>query len=186
MRSLAKFGRKRSYLHIDSFIIFLYCVLTNLLGLIKFIEMEKTKFHLLLADDDIDDCEFFKDAVDDITEPCNLSILNNGVELMEFLKTNPSNPPNLIFLDLNMPRKSGMECIVEIKSNNNLSHIPIIIYSTSLDQTVVNTLYEMGAHHYIQKPAEFGGIKKVIKKAMTLFKENWIPVPSREHFIIHP
>lgn len=148
--------------------------------------MEKTKLHLLLADDDIDDCDFFMEAIDEIPGPYNLTILNNGVELMDFLLNNLVDPPNLIFLDLNMPKKSGMECIAEIKSSDKLSHIPIIIYSTSLDISVVNSLYQMGAHHYIQKPAEFASIKKVIKKAISLFDNKIIQPRSRDNFVIKP
>ena len=148
--------------------------------------MEKSKLHLLLADDDIDDCDFFKDAVDDIPDPLNLTILNNGVELMDFLLSDPINPPHLIFLDLNMPRKSGLECMVEIKSTEKLAHIPIIIYSTSLDYAVVNNLFQMGAYHYIQKPAEFASIKRVIKKAITLFNDTVLLPRSIDNFIIQP
>lgn len=148
--------------------------------------MEKTKLHLLLADDDIDDCDFFKDAIDEISGACELTILNNGVELMGFLVNDPHTHPNLIFLDLNMPKKSGMECIAEIKASDNLSYIPIIIYSTSLDHTVVNSLYDMGAHHYIQKPAEFESIKSVINKVVTLFGDTSIQQRSRDNFIIRP
>lgn len=148
--------------------------------------MNKTNLHLLLADDDIDDCEFFKDAIDEISKPLNLTILNNGVELMEFLSSHPTNQPNMIFLDLNMPRKSGMECIAEIKAIDTLSHIPIIIYSTSLDVSVMNSLYQMGAHHYIQKPAEFAKIKNVIQKTIALFENNLLPLRTRDTFIIQP
>lgn len=148
--------------------------------------MEKTKLHLLLADDDIDDCDFFKDALDEISGSSTLTILNNGVELMKFLLSDTVNYPNLIFLDLNMPKKSGMECIAEIKASNKLSHIPIIVYSTSLDHTVVNSLYDMGASHYIQKPAEFGSIKNVINKAVSLLSNPLLPQRSRDSFIIQP
>lgn len=148
--------------------------------------MDKTKLHLLLADDDIDDCDFFKDAIDELSDPLNLTILNNGVELMKFLLTDPVNHPNIIFLDLNMPRKSGMECMAEIKAMEHLAHIPIIIYSTSLDHAVVNSLFQMGAHHYIQKPAEFGNIKNVIKKAIALFNDNMFQSRSRDTFVIQP
>lgn len=148
--------------------------------------MENTKLHLLLADDDIDDCDFFKDAIDEISGVCDLTILNNGVELMKFLVNPPDTHPNVIFLDLNMPKKSGMECMAEIKASNALSHIPIIIYSTSLDHTVVNRLYELGAHHYIQKPAEFGCIKSVIKKVVALFGATTLQPRSRDNFIIQP
>ncbi|MEO8773912.1 MAG: response regulator [Gelidibacter sp.] len=148
--------------------------------------MEKSKLHLLLADDDIDDCEFFQDAIDELSCPLNLTILNNGVELMEFLLTDLLNHPNLIFLDLNMPKKSGMECIAEIKAIDKLSHIPIIVYSTSLDQAVVKSLYDLGAHHYIQKPAEFTSIKSVIKKVVTLFTDTILQPRSIDNFIIQP
>ncbi|WP_027125559.1 response regulator [Gelidibacter mesophilus] len=148
--------------------------------------MEKTKLHLLLADDDIDDCDFFKDAMDEIASACQLTTLNNGVELMTFLSTAASKYPNLIFLDLNMPKKSGMECIAEIKASKTFSHIPIIIYSTSLDHTVVNDLYDMGAHHYIQKPAEFASIKSVIKQVIALFGNALVQPRSRDNFIIQP
>ena len=148
--------------------------------------MKKTKLHLLLADDDIDDCNFFKDAIDELSAPLNLTIVNNGVELMEFLIKNQDNTPDLIFLDLNMPKKSGLECMVEIKSSDSLSHIPIIIYSTSLDQMVVNSLYQMGAHHYIQKPAEFASIKSVIQKVVTLYSNPISQLRSRDHFVIQP
>ena len=148
--------------------------------------MKKIKLHLLLADDDIDDCDFFKDAIDELSATLKLTIVNNGVELMEFLMENPDNTPDLIFLDLNMPKKSGLECMVEIKSSDSLSHIPIIIYSTSLDQMVVNSLYQMGAHHYIQKPAEFASIKSVIQKVVTLYSNPISQLRSREHFVIQP
>lgn len=148
--------------------------------------MKKIKLHLLLADDDIDDCDFFKDAIDELSATLKLTIVNNGVELMEFLIENPDNTPDLIFLDLNMPKKSGLECMVEIKSSDSLSHIPIIIYSTSLDQMVVNSLYQMGAHHYIQKPAEFASIKSVIQKVVTLYSNPISQLRSREHFVIQP
>ncbi len=148
--------------------------------------MDKKKLHLLLADDDIDDCDFFKDAIDEISDPLNLTILNNGVQLMDYLRSNPINPPNLIFLDLNMPKKSGMECMAEIKSSDTLAHIPIIIYSTSLDQAVVNSLYQLGAQHYIQKPAEFAGIKRVINKAIQIFNDSISQPRSLDNFIIQP
>ena len=146
--------------------------------------MKNKKLHLLLADDDIDDCDFFKDAIEEISDVCELTILNNGVELMKFLKDNP--PPSVIFMDLNMPKKSGMECVAEIKASETLSHIPIIIYSTSLDHSVVHSLYELGAEHYIQKPAEFASIKRVVKKVVSLYGTSTLPPRSRENFIIQP
>ncbi|MFB9056321.1 response regulator [Mariniflexile ostreae] len=146
--------------------------------------MEKQKLHLLLADDDMDDCDFFKEATDEIPHILKLTILNDGVSLMDFLLKEHTHLPNLIFLDLNMPKKSGIECLKDIKANHALKHIPIIIYSTSLDKTVALHLYHMGALHYIQKPVEFTNIKKVIKKAIGLLSNINSEQSSKEHFII--
>jgi response regulator RpfG family c-di-GMP phosphodiesterase len=149
--------------------------------------MKKNKLCLLLADDDSDDCEFFKDALAGISESVNLITVSDGVQLMNFLVSKDLETyPDIIFLDLNMPRKSGLECITEIKAHIELKHIPIIIYSTSLDIDVVNKLYEMGAHFYVQKPGNFAGLKKVIKDAITPFKTNNMEKPSREKFVIQP
>ncbi len=148
--------------------------------------MDKMKHHLLLADDDIDDCAFFEDAINEMSFSVLLTTVKDGVELMSFLLSEPAKYPDIIFLDLNMPRKSGMECIVEIKTNDKLKHIPVIIYSTSLDKDVVNRLYEKGAQYYIQKPGEFAALKKVIKEAINMFiNDNLLP-PTREKFIIQP
>lgn len=148
--------------------------------------MDRTKLHLLLADDDMDDCDFFKDAIAEISDALKLTILNNGVELMSFLVNDPPPQPNMIFLDLNMPKKSGLECIAEIKASASLAHIPIIIYSTSMDHLVIDTLYKMGANYYIQKPAEFASIKSVIKKVIALFDQALLGSRSRDNFIIQP
>lgn len=148
--------------------------------------MKHLKPHILLADDDIDDCEFFQDALDELNEPYALTIIHDGVELMAFLSSDSAKEPDIIFLDLNMPKKSGLECIAEIKASPKLSQIPVIIYSTSLDRTVLDNLYQMGASHYIQKPAEFGSIKSVIKKALASSNDSLSSSISKENFIIHP
>ncbi|WP_179353735.1 response regulator [Winogradskyella vidalii] len=147
--------------------------------------MKNTKLHLLIADDDIDDCDFFQEAIDEIGR-ITLSVLNDGVALMNYLSSEPVNYPNLIFLDLNMPKKSGLQCLEEIKAIDTLKNIPIIIYSTSLDKTVVDQLYDLGAHHYIQKPGEFANIKKVVEKAIALFSSTNLEQRSKENFIIQP
>lgn len=146
--------------------------------------MQKSKLHILLADDDIDDCEFFQEAIDEVLELPSLSIINNGVELMSFLKNGANIYPDIIFLDLNMPKKSGMECIAEIKALHQLSHIPIIIYSTSLDDNVLDRIYQLGVHSYIQKPAEFASIKKVVQKAISILTDPEQKPRSRANFVI--
>jgi CheY-like chemotaxis protein len=107
--------------------------------------MDAISHTLLLADDDSDDCIFFKDALDELPVSANLITVKDGVELMELLSESQTVLPDILFLDLNMPRKTGFECLFEIKANEKLKHLPIVILSTSLDLKVVNSLYDMGA-----------------------------------------
>ncbi len=148
--------------------------------------MNISVIHLLLADDDLDDCSFFKDALDDLPLTYTLKTVNDGVQLLNFLDTHFDILPDIIFLDLNMPRKSGIECLSEIKKNDKWKHLPVIIFSTSLDIDIVNLLYQNGAHLYIRKPGEFFNLKKVISEAVTRITQNNSTQPPREQFVIHP
>ena len=139
---------------------------------------------LLLADDDMDDRLFFQDAVEDLFSTTTLSTVSDGVELMEFLTNNRDQIPDVLFLDLNMPRKSGSECLLEIKSTESLKLLPVVIFSTSMDIDMVNKLYEMGAHYYIRKPGDFSILKKAIYQVTVLLTLDKINQPERSKFII--
>lgn len=142
-------------------------------------------YNLLLADDDIDDCTFFEDALQELPISAELLMVNDGVQLMNFLSAKSDNLPDLLFLDLNMPRKSGFECLAEIKSIDELKDLPVIIFSTSLVVEIVDVLYQKGAHYYIRKPGEYTKLKKAISEAITLISESKTQ-PDREKFIIQP
>ena len=73
--------------------------------------MELKKINILLADDDLDDCLFFQKALDSLAINSNLDIVNDGYELMKYLNEQTETLPNVLFLDINMPRKNGIECI---------------------------------------------------------------------------
>jgi CheY-like chemotaxis protein len=88
--------------------------------------------------------------------------VNDGVELMEYLANNNNNLPQLLFLDLNMPRKNGLECLKEIRSNRKLAEIAIAIYSTSLAEKDIEETFINGANVYINKPNSFDGIKQAL------------------------
>ncbi|MBO9583992.1 MAG: response regulator [Flavobacterium sp.] len=148
--------------------------------------MTKEHYYLLLADDDEDDCLFFKEALDEIVISTTLSFVHDGVQLMNYLKTNDSNLPDILFLDLNMPLKNGLECLAEIKGNENLKNLPIIIFSTSLDGEIVDKLYQKGASFYIRKPGDFSKLKSVIEKALTIAPQNNFEQPERANFILQP
>ncbi len=144
-------------------------------------------YDILLADDDPDDCMFFKDALDELAVVAAFTTVNNGVELINFLESKTIDQfPDVLFLDLNMPRKSGLECLSELKQNKTLKQIPVIIFSTSSNPEVMDLLYDKGAQYYIRKPADFANLKSVIYKALCLSNQNRMLQPPKESFVIQP
>ena len=140
------------------------------------------QFHILLADDDQDDRFFFARAFEKVPIPTKLTTVENGEKLMHYLSGN-SILPDALFLDLNMPRKNGLECLSEIKNNEILKHLPVIIYSTSLNEIVADLLYKNGAHYYMRK-ASLEELEESLRNILTLMAEKKFTRPSRSHFIL--
>ncbi|WP_339876062.1 response regulator [uncultured Algoriphagus sp.] len=145
--------------------------------------MNAQPIRLLLADDDVDDRFFFKDSLSKLPIETRLTTVTNGVELMNLLLTEKDALPDVIFLDLNMPMKSGFECLTEIMSNDKFRDLPIIIYSTSMDEPVVNLLFEQGAFRFIRKPGEYSKLKDVILKGIDSLANRAFQ-PSKDNFVI--
>ena len=139
--------------------------------------------NILLCDDDTDDCIFFKDALEGLSLSTHLTTVHDGEQLMELI-TKTNELPYVLFLDLNMPRKNGFECLSEIKLNKKLKQLPVIILSTSIDEDVVNLLYNNGAQYCASKPGKISQLKIVIRQTLTLIAQNNIVQPSRENFVI--
>jgi CheY-like chemotaxis protein len=140
--------------------------------------------NLLLADDDADDAYFFREAIKGFSGSVNVITVRDGEQLMNYLNENINKLPKLLFLDLNMPRKNGFDCLREIKSNQKLKGLPVIIYSTSDEKDVIRLLYQAGAQFYIQKPDNFSKLKLVIKKAIELAQEMHYNQPQQEKFVL--
>jgi DNA-binding NarL/FixJ family response regulator len=83
-----------------------------------------------------------------------------------------------------MPRKNGFACLTEIKGNKNLRHLPVVIYSTSIDEHVADLLYQNGAHFYVRKPADFSQMKMLIQVVLAHTATKNSARPSREKFIL--
>lgn len=141
--------------------------------------------YLLLADDDKDDCDLFTDALNELDEFITLKTVHDGEQLMHFLTNETCVLPDILFLDLNMPRKNGYECLTEIKVNDKLKNLPVIVFSTSFDREMVQELYKNGAHYYISKPNEFTKLKKVIHNAISSVSGT-LSKTSLENFVIQP
>jgi CheY-like chemotaxis protein len=133
---------------------------------------ELTTLHVMLADDDIDDRFFFDKALKEIPIPSRLTTVNDGEHLMNYLIAHYNDLPDVLFLDLSMPRKTGIECLSEIKDNVKLKDLPVIMISTSFprdnkyEQNIIKTLFSIGALDYIRKPGDYQKLKQVIHEAL--------------------
>ncbi|MNE69045.1 Response regulator rcp1 [compost metagenome] len=139
--------------------------------------------NIFLADDDEDDRLFFEEALKEICIDAILTVAEDGDELMEILYRPPVPLPDVIFLDLNMPKKNGFECLAEIKNNGNLKDLPIIIFTTSLQEESVSKVYSQGANYYVRKPTDYRQLKIIMRKILSIdwFKE--VLQPEKERFI---
>ena len=144
--------------------------------------MMLTPLRILLADDDTDDCLFFKEAIANTIH--TLNTVNDGEQVMKYLNANDKELPHALFLDLNMQRKNGFECLSEIKLNNHLKNLSVVVFSTSLEQEVVNQLYHNGASYFIRKPSEFKQFKNIILHALHLLSEVNAVAVTKEKFVL--
>ena len=136
------------------------------------LELSDSVLNVLLADDDLDDRFFFDKILKEIPISTSLKTVNNGEQLMNYLNEILQKLPDVLFLDLSMPRKTGFECLSEIKENIDLRHLPVIMFTTSftrgadLEQNLKNTLLKMGARDYIRKPNEIEELKNIIHQTL--------------------
>lgn len=125
------------------------------------------KINIVLADDDEDDRLFFKEAIEQLNLNSDLNLVENGNELMKYLEESNSTLPDLIFLDLNMPRKGGLECLREIRTSKKLKGLTVAIYSTSSSEEDIEECFVRGANVYINKPNNFESLKSVLLKVIS-------------------
>ena len=134
--------------------------------------MNLKQLNILLADDDIDDCQFFKEALEALPLTAQLKTVHDGVQLMNYLEENAEHLPHVLFLDINMPRKNGFECLSEIKHNDKLKDLPVVMFSTSNLKDTIEILFKTGADVYIRKPSNFSQLVQVIHHALPMAAEN--------------
>lgn len=125
---------------------------------------------ILLCDDDEDDRMFFSDAMKELKMQNVLTVFETGIELMNYLHHPDTLLPHILFLDINMPCKTGLECLKEIREHAKFKDLVIAIYSTSNTEEDIETTFTNGANIYIKKPNEFEKLKKTIHHILNL---NW-------------
>jgi CheY-like chemotaxis protein len=142
------------------------------------------KLNIFLAEDDIEDCNLFKEALEELPVFAQLTTFHNGEQLMKWLTKKQNKLPDVLFLDLNMPRKNGFASLGAIKRNNKLDRLPVIILSSAPEEYKVKQVFRDAAHYYVRKPTEFSELKNVIYKALTLIVQENNPLPGKENFIL--
>jgi CheY-like chemotaxis protein len=119
---------------------------------------------IVLADDDEDDRDLFEMAIKELTMPINLALFIDGEKLLTHLDKNRN--PDILFLDLNMPLKSGFECLETIRSWERFKTLPVIILSTSNAKRDIDRCYDLGANFYIVKPFSYQELSSIIRKIL--------------------
>ncbi|SHM00261.1 Response regulator receiver domain-containing protein [Chitinophaga jiangningensis] len=120
----------------------------------------KTLF--LLIDDDDDDAYLFEEVLLQISPHVAFKCVANGKDALELLQAGNSDQPHIIFLDLNMPRMDGRECLMELKKNQQLQHIPVIIYTTSSHPNDIRQTLQNGALSFVTKPTNVKDLESIL------------------------
>ena len=126
------------------------------------------KLFILIAEDDSDDRFLLQTAFNDKGYNDRVEFVENGVELIDYLgnirdkKNDQDTYPYFILLDLNMPKKDGREVLKEIKQHPVFKKIPIIVFTTTKNESEIKRCYELGANTYVVKPVSFEGLLRVL------------------------
>lgn len=147
--------------------------------------MRPSPLHILLADDDEDDRLFFEEAFEEVKVRHSITPFINGVKLMEYLNQLENPKPDIIFLDLNMPMKSGIECLKEIKKDERLKDITVAIYSTSSSEQDIHETFVAGANVYIKKPNDFSHLKKLLTNVVHTNWQYILDGMNKDSFILN-
>ena len=141
----------------------------------------ETEIEILLVEDNPGDVRLTFEALKDGKVHNHLSVATDGVEAMEFLRRQGKFAnvprPDLILLDLNLPRKDGREVLSEIKEDPGLRSIPVVILTTSQAEEDIIRAYDHNANCYITKPVDFDQFMKVVKS----IEDFWLTVVKLPH-----
>ncbi len=140
---------------------------------------------ILVVDDDPDDRLMVKEALEEADFDCETRFVFDGVELFDYLQhrnkysaKNAAPQPDLILLDLNMPRKDGREALQELKSDPELKKIPVVVLTTSREDRDIQSCYDLGANSFIVKPVSFKGLVETME-SLSSYWANIVKLPSK-------
>ncbi|MBN3583609.1 response regulator [Algoriphagus aestuarii] len=127
------------------------------------------KLTIFYTDDDIDDLEFFKTIVKMITDKYAVVTHMNGKQLLHALDNPPPNP-YLLFLDINMPGMNGIEVLQTLRNSEKHASLPIIMFSTTKDETIIEKTRALGANYFVPKAGNFKLLRESIEHTLNI---NW-------------
>lgn len=142
------------------------------------------KLKVLLAEDDNADCLLFEEVIAKLPVSVNLFTVTNGEQLLAWLNKKGNKLPDVLFLDLNMPRKNGFAALGEIKRSSKLQDLPVIIFTTANDKERIKQVYRDAAHYYIRKPNKFSDLKELVYKVLVMISEDDLSLPDKKDFIL--
>ncbi len=122
---------------------------------------------ILLVDDDVDDQEVFCEVLKEINSSIECITAADCEEVLTMLQNNLPGLPDYIFLDLNMPRMNGKQCLKALKEHEVFKNIPVIIYSTSSSTKDKEETDDLGAAYFLTKPSSISGLRKEIEMAIS-------------------
>ena len=126
--------------------------------------------NFLLVDDDIDDIELLREGLSSVDETIICAEAANGFDALDALESKPL--PDLIFLDINMPKMDGWECLKVLKSNPAYNDVPVLMYSTSSNQKDISTASDLGAWGFYTKPDDFKSLKQKLRIIIDFFEKS--------------
>jgi CheY-like chemotaxis protein len=140
--------------------------------------------HILFTDDNYGERILFREITSRYDGQIQLSLADGFENLFLFLETT-SNIPDIIFLDFEMPEKTGIDCLDKLRSSEKLKHIPVIIYSNTAARWKVNAAYQHGADFYLEKPIDMDEVAVFIDWLLcSPLRQH--QTPARENFILTP
>ncbi|MCF1716286.1 response regulator [Flavihumibacter sp. RY-1] len=134
------------------------------------------EFHILLVEDNEGDILMTSESIQEYDPGCHIEVARNGQEAIEKLQSNMEDPllkkPDLILLDINLPRKNGHEVVAFIKNQLYLSSIPVVILTTSSAPLDIQKAYQAHANSYLTKPTEAEEFSKMVAALVEFWKRN--------------
>jgi CheY-like chemotaxis protein len=135
---------------------------------------------ILLAEDDNDEVLIFEMALNQLKIPYHLRTVDNGDKLFIVLK---ERKPHILFLDMHMPCKDGMSCIVEIRKNRDYDDLPVIVYTSDVSKRTIEDTYRNGANLYLTKADTLTELTGKLKNILSKEWNAYLHFPSKDQYV---